>query len=77
MVTLTPTRPGRRSIPIGIVQAANARLRDGARLIDIFTPLLDDLNNNIDSEGLHPTELGYRRIAETIFAALRADLEVR
>lgn len=82
IATLTPTRPGRRYIPIGIIQAANARLRDGARgegaqLIDIFTPLLADLNNNIGSDGLHPTELGYRRIADAVFDALRSDLEVR
>ena len=82
MCTLTPTRPGRRYVPIGIVQAANARIRDGARgegarLIDLFTALLPDLNHNIGSDGLHPTEIGYQRMAEAIFAALRADLEVR
>ena len=80
---LTPTRPGgRRYIPIGIVEAANARLRDaargeGAQLIDTFTPLLADLDNNIGNDGLHPTELGYRRIAEAVFNALRSDLEIR
>lgn len=82
IATLTPTRPGRRYVPIGIIQAANARLRDGARgegaqFIDLFTPLAADVNNNIGSDGLHPTELGYRRMAEAVFDALRGDLEIR
>ena len=78
---LTPTRPGRRQIPLGVVQAANDRLRavargEGAVVIDTFTPLLGDLNGNIGSDGLHPTALGYRPLAQTVFAALRADLEI-
>ena len=79
---LTPTKPGRRMIPLGIVQAANDRLRqvarnEGAIVIDTFTPLLADLNGNIGSDGLHLTALGYRRLAEVVFAAIRAELEVR
>lgn len=79
---LPPTKPGRRNIALGIVQAANDRLRnlartEGAYFIDLFTPLLQDLDANIGSDGLHPTALGYKRIAEVIDAALRADLEVR
>jgi len=79
--TLTPTKPGRRGIPLGIIQAANDRLRAVARsenapLIDLFAALLPDLDGNIGSDGLHPTPLGYRRIAETVFAAIRADLEI-
>ena len=78
---LTPTKPGRRNIPLGIVGAANDRLREvarneGAIVIDTFTPLLADLNGNIGSDGLHLTPLGYRRLAETVFAALRANLEI-
>ena len=78
---LTPTKPGRRMIPLGIVQAANDRLRqvartEGAIVIDTFTPLLADLNANVGSDGLHLTALGYRRLGETVFAALRADLEI-
>ena len=79
---LTPTKPGRRNIPLGIVQAANDRLRgvartEGAIVIDTFTPLLADLDGNIGSDGLHLTALGYRRLGEVVFAALRADLEIQ
>ena len=82
IATLPPTRPGRRHVPLGVVVAANDRLRvvargEGAYVIDVFGALLPDVNATIGSDGLHPTELGYRRIAETVFAALRADLEVR
>ena len=79
---LTPTKPGRRNIPLGIVQAANERFRqvarnEGAIVIDTFTPLLADLDGNIGTDGLHLTPLGYRRLAEVVFAAIRAELEVR
>ncbi|HUQ86680.1 MAG TPA: GDSL-type esterase/lipase family protein [Vicinamibacterales bacterium] len=79
---LTPTKAGRRQIPLGIVQAANDRLRqvarnEGAIVIDTFTPLLADLDGNIGSDGLHLTPLGYRRLGEAVFAAIRAELEVR
>lgn len=79
--TLAPTKPGRRNIPLGVIASANDRLRvvargEGAYLIDVFSALLPDLDGNIGSDGLHPTEIGYRRIAETVFAAIRADLEI-
>lgn len=80
--TLSPTKPGRRQIPLATIQSANDRLRavargEGAYLIDVFSALLPDLNANLGTDGLHPSVLGYRRIAETVFAALRADLEIR
>jgi lysophospholipase L1-like esterase len=80
--TLTPTKPGRRHVPLAIIQAFNDRLRRIARaeeavLIDIFTPLVVDLNTMVDSDGLHLTEAGYRRVAETVFSAIREDLEIK
>jgi lysophospholipase L1-like esterase len=78
---LTPTKPGRRNIPLATIQAENERLRvvargEGASIIDTFTALMPELNENISSDGLHPTPAGYRRIAETVFATLRAELEI-
>jgi len=46
-------------------------------VIDTFTPLLADLDGNIGTDGLHLTPLGYQRLGETVFAAIRAELEVR
>ena len=80
--TLAPGRPGRVQIPRSALEAINDRLRqvarsEGAVLVDLFSALLPDVNANVSIDGLHLTPLGYRRVAETVFAAIRADLEIR
>lgn len=80
--TLAPGRPGRIAIPMSALQFINDRLRqiargEGAVLVDLFSALLPDVNANVSIDGLHLTPLGYRRVAETVFAAIRADLEIR
>lgn len=80
--TLAPGKPGRIQIPMSALQFINDRLRllarsEGAVLVDLFTALLPDVNANVTIDGLHLTPLGYRRVAETVFTAIRADLEVR
>lgn len=80
--TLAPSRPGRVAIPSSALQAINDRLRqiargEGAVLVDLYSALLPEVNANVSIDGLHLTPLGYRRVAETVFAAIRADLEVR
>jgi lysophospholipase L1-like esterase len=80
--TLAPGRPGRVQIPRSALEAINDRLRqvarsEGAVLVDLFSALLPDVNANVSIDGLHLTPLGYRRVAETVSAAIRADLEVR
>jgi lysophospholipase L1-like esterase len=62
--------------------AINDRFRqiargEGAVLDDLYSALLPDLNANVSIDGLHLTPLGYRRVAETLFAAIRDDLEIR
>ncbi len=39
--------------------------------------LLPEVAAVIGIDGLHPTEAGYRRIAEIFFAAIQANLEVK
>ena len=80
--TLTPGKPGRVQIPASALEAINGRLRqialgEGAVLVDLYSALLPDLNANVSVDGMHLTPLGYRRVAETVFAAIRADLEVK
>jgi lysophospholipase L1-like esterase len=80
--TLAPGRPGRAEIPRSALEVINDRLRqiargEGAVLVDLFSALLPDVNANVSIDGLHLTPLGYRRVAETVFAAIRADLEIR
>lgn len=80
--TLTPTKAGRRSVPLSSIQAANDRLRvvargEGAYLIDLYSALLPDLEANLGSDGLHLTELGYRRVAEAVFEAIKTDLKAK
>ena len=80
--TLAPGRPGRIQIQTSVLEVINDRLRqiarsEGAVLVDLFSALLPDVNANVSIDGLHLTPLGYRRVAETVFAAIRADLEIR
>jgi len=50
---------------------------EGAVLVDVYAALAPEVNANVSIDGLHLTPLGYRRVAETVFAAIRADLEIR
>jgi lysophospholipase L1-like esterase len=80
--TLAPGRPGRVQIQTSALELINDHLRsiarsEGAVLVDLFSALLPDVNANVSIDGLHLTPLGYRRVAETVFAAIRADLEIR
>jgi lysophospholipase L1-like esterase len=80
--TLAPGRPGRIQIQNSALQFINDQLRqvaraEGAVLVDLYGALSPDVNANVSIDGLHLTPLGYRRVAETVFAAIRADLEIR
>lgn len=80
--TLTPGKAGRRQIAPSAILAANDRLRivargEGAVLVDTYSALLPDVGENVGSDGLHLTPVGYRRVAEAVFAAIRADLEIK
>lgn len=81
--TLPPSKPGgKNSIPTSTIQTFNRRLAsiasgEGATLVDLYSAMLSGANTFIGNDGLHPTELGYQKIADTFFSVIRNDLEVR
>ena len=80
--TLAPSRLGRLAIQPSAIDYINGWVRqivrtEGAVLVDLYAALAPDVNANVSIDGLHLTPLGYRRVAETVAAAIRADLEVK
>ncbi len=47
----------------------------GAILVDVYTALAADMNANISSDNLHPTDKGLQVIAETFYTAIRTRLD--
>jgi lysophospholipase L1-like esterase len=80
--TLLPERPGgfRAFAPASIVPA-NKLIRDvaiaeGAVLVDLYLTFEGQTDTLLGADGLHPTEGGYQKMAETFFTAVRDRLEV-
>lgn len=51
--------------------------QEGVVYVDLYNAMLPDAATLIGSDGLHPTEAGYRKIADLFFAALKRELEER
>ena len=49
--------------------------QEGLTFVDLYNPMLPEAASLIGIDGLHPTEAGYRRIAELFFAAIKRELE--
>jgi lysophospholipase L1-like esterase len=83
LATLPPPRPGgSKAVSTALVTNLNARIRataaaEGALLVDLYAGMIDEVQRYMGVDGLHPTEAGYERMAELVFAAIRADLEQR
>jgi lysophospholipase L1-like esterase len=81
MIPQVQGRP-RGTTPVSELLAYNNTLQimctqEGVTYVDLYNPMLSEAATLIGSDGLHPTEAGYRRIAELFFNAIRSDLEVR
>lgn len=79
MIPQVAGRP-RGTTPVSELIAYNNVLQimstqEAVTYVDLYNPMLADAATLIGSDGLHPTEAGYRRIADLFFAAIRAALQ--
>jgi len=83
IASLTPPRSGgRNTLPADQVSSLNSRLRaiasgENAVFVDLYQALVGNVTLYIGVDGMHPTEVGYQRIAETFFSSIQVNLENR
>lgn len=83
LATLTPPPVNvNRGISNTTIVRFNDKLKamakgENAVLVDVYAAFASDPNRYNSADGRHPNEAGYRLIAETFFAAIRAELENR
>ena len=81
--SMVPTIEGRqRSASNAALVAYNLKLQqmareEGVQFVDLYNALLAEVNTVIGVDGLHPTEVGYKRIADIFFTAIQANLEIK
>ncbi len=79
--SMIPTVTGRTrsSNPAALVAYNNVLqimcTQENVKYVDLYGAMLPEASSLIGSDGLHPTEAGYRRMADLFFTILRADLE--
>jgi lysophospholipase L1-like esterase len=81
MIPQVAGRP-RATTPVGELLAYNNTLQimsaqESVIYVDLYNPMLADAATLVGSDGLHPTESGYRKIADLFFAAISRELEQR
>jgi lysophospholipase L1-like esterase len=70
----------RATTPVSELLAYNTTLQimsmqESIAYVDLYNAMLAEAPALIGSDGLHPTEAGYRRIADLFFAAIKSALE--
>lgn len=79
MIPTVPGRPRSTVSPAALVAYNNVLqimcTQEGVTYVDLYGGMLADADSLIGSDGLHPTEVGYRRIADLFFAAIQRELQ--
>jgi lysophospholipase L1-like esterase len=81
IANLAPSKPGFRAGSAEALDGFNAVIPSITSsghyvLVDVFSQLEPELDRNIGIDGLHPTEVGYRRIAQAFYFAIKSTLEM-
>jgi lysophospholipase L1-like esterase len=81
MIPQVAGRP-RAITPVSELLAYNSVLQmmctqEGVTYVDLYNGMLADAATLIGPDGLHPTEAGYRKMADLFFAAIKGELEER
>lgn len=83
LATLPPPAPNlNRGIANVTIARFNEKLRamakgENAVLVDVYAAMAPEAARYMSADNRHPNAAGYRKIAETFFAAIQAELEVR
>ena len=81
LATLPPERAGAsRAFAPEAIEPTNVQIRamastEGVFLVDLYRDFNGEVDVLLGADGLHPNAAGYRRMAESFFAAIRATLE--
>jgi lysophospholipase L1-like esterase len=79
MVPTVVGRPRATVSPAALVTYNNVLqimcTQEAVTYVDLYNAMLPEAEQLIGSDGLHPTEAGYRRIADLFFAAIQRDLQ--
>jgi lysophospholipase L1-like esterase len=81
MIPQVAGRP-RATTPVSELLAYNNTLRimttqENVTYVDLYNAMIPDAATLLGLDGLHPTEAGYRKMADVFFAAIKAALEER
>ena len=79
MIPQVAGRP-RATTPVSELLAYNNTLQimstqESVTYVDLYNAMIPDAATLLGSDGLHPTEAGYRKIADVFFAAIKVALE--
>ncbi len=83
LATLPPWRDGGpKNLNAELPRLLNDQIRalarnKGAVLVDLYEAMIGEMPTLIGQDGLHPTEVGYERIAQVFFDVLKENLEIR